>query len=109
MNRITQFFKRKWNTYPIYKIRKLPYADYVFIDGLTLLVILTIVGLNVLLFAPHPLVLNIPSVKTQKEIVESLLRTLSIFFGITFSFIVLSFNIFYRHFGRYVFLCKSSA
>lgn len=47
---------------------------------------------------------TIPDLTTELYISENILRTVSIFVGIVFSFIVLSFNIFYRYFGRFAFL-----
>ena len=93
--------------YFIYKIRRTPYSDYFFMDFSILVISLGILVLNIILFFPRPLTLNIvniPSIDIQRKVIDALLKTLSIFFGITFSFLVLSFNIFYKNFGRYVFL-----
>lgn len=90
--------------YWFYKLRNIPYSDYLFIDFTTVVCLAVIVLINMFIFLPGPFLYNTPPIESQKNIIESLLKILSIFFGITFSFIVLSFNIFYKNFGRYVFL-----
>lgn len=93
--------------YNIYKIGHTPYSDYLFIDFWTLIISFGILVLNIIFFFPRPItvnIVNIPSIEIQRKVIDALLKTLSIFFGITFSFLVLSFNIFYKNFGRYVFL-----
>jgi hypothetical protein len=66
------------------------------------LAIIFLTGL--LIFFPGKILINIPNPNTQVYVIESLLRNISLFIGISFSFILLSFNIFYRYFGRYAFL-----
>lgn len=67
-----------------------------------MLLAIFLVGLFTLF--PYSLKLEIPTIQSQIYILESILRIVSIFIGISFSFIILSFNIFYKYFGRYAFL-----
>jgi hypothetical protein len=51
-----------------------------------------------------PIYLVFPTLNTELYVAENTLRTVSIFIGIVFSFIVLSFNVFYKYFGRFAFV-----
>lgn len=78
--------------------------EFIFINyWVLLLLLLAVVGMYFLLHK-GPLYLAIPSLATELYITESTLRTVSIFVGIVFSFIVLSFNVFYKYFGRFAFI-----
>jgi len=97
-------FKKQFYTYYYYKIKRERPLDYIFFDWKTFFVLVSIFLLGVLLFFPYKISISIPIISSQIYILESLRYTVSIFIAITFSFIILSFNIFNRYFGRYVFL-----
>ena len=97
-------FKKQFYIYWFYKIKREKPWDYLFFDWVTFLILgLTFVA-GLLIFFPGKLIINIPGVTTHVYIVESILPYLSLFIGISFSFILLSFNIFYRYFGRFAFI-----
>lgn len=83
--------------------RKKPF-DYIFFDWSVFLVLLLIFCVGYIFLFPYSYGINMPAMETQAALLESILRTIGVLFGITFSLIVLSFNIFYRYFGRYAFL-----
>lgn len=99
-----QFFTKQFYIYWFYKIKKEKPLEYLFFDWATFLLLALIFGIGLFIFFPGRIIINIPNPVTQAYIIESLLRNLSLFIGISFSFILLSFNIFYRYFGRYAFI-----
>jgi len=78
--------------------------DYIFFDWSVFFGLTLIFFIGYIFLFPYSYGINMPAMDTQAAILESILRTIGILFGITFSLIVLSFNIFYRYFGRYAFL-----
>ncbi|WPV67047.1 hypothetical protein [Chitinophaga sp. LS1] len=78
--------------------------EFVVIDFRVVIIIGFAITAAYFLWYQKPLYLTIPSLATELYIVENTLRTVSIFVGIVFSFIVLSFNVFYKYFGRLTFL-----
>lgn len=79
-------------------------TDYFFIDWYTFGIIAILFLTGLIFLFPHRITISIPDKNNQLYILEALLRNITLFIGITFSFIILSFNIFYRYFGRYAFL-----
>lgn len=90
--------------YWFYKLKRERPWDYLFFDWTTFLILLLIFVTGLLTFFPSKISINIPNKDTQIYILEAILRNISQFIGISFSFILLSFNIFFRYFGRYAFL-----
>lgn len=78
--------------------------EFVVIDFRVLFFLGLMVYTAYLFWYSGPLYLAIPSLGTELYIIENTLRTVSIFVGIVFSFIVLSFNVFYKYFGRLTFI-----
>lgn len=102
--KLNAIFKKQFYRYYYYKIKRERPLDYIFFDWKTFFVLLSIFLLGVFLFFPYKINISIPIVSSQIYILESLRYTVSIFIAITFSFIILSFNVFNKYFGRYVFL-----
>lgn len=102
--KLNLLFKKQFYIYWFYKIKREKPWDYLFFDWFTFLIIVAIFLSGLLIFFPGKIIINIPEKNTQVYILESILRNISLFIGISFSFILLSFNIFYRYFGRYAFL-----
>jgi len=102
--KFNEIFKKRFIFYYYYKIKREKPLEYIFFDWKTFFVLLSIFLLGVILFFPNKIGISIPTVSSQIYILESLRYTVSIFLAITFSFIILSFNIFNRYFGRYAFL-----
>lgn len=98
------FFNRQFYKYWFYKIKKDKPWEYLFFDWLTFVLLAVIFLGGLFILFPGRIEVNIPTPNTQVYIIEFLLRIISLFIGISFSFILLSFNIFYRYFGRYAFL-----
>ena len=96
--------QKQFYRYWFYKIKREKPWEYLFFDWLTFFIIGILFLAGILMFFPGRILINIPEKNTQVYILESILRNLSLFVGISFSFILLSFNIFYRYFGRYAFL-----
>jgi hypothetical protein len=99
-----KYFTKQFYRYWFYKIKREKPWDYLFFDWTIFLLLGVIFIVGLLLFFPGKIFINIPEKNTQVYILESILRNISLFIGISFSFILLSFNIFYRYFGRYAFL-----
>jgi hypothetical protein len=99
-----KYFTIAFYRYYFFKARNTPYGKLFFLDFRVIGIILLLLFLNAIFFLPRPVYFSFPSLDAQRNILDSLIKTISIFFGIIFSFIVLSFNIFYKNFGRYVFL-----
>lgn len=101
-----KWIERKFNQFiysrQVYNLKQ--NVSFLLLDSWTLIIIFIVFVLNILIFFPRPIPFHIPSLIVQRQVIDSILKFISIFFGLTFSFIVLSFNIFYRHFGRYVFI-----
>ncbi len=97
-------FRRRYYIYLFYKAKREQISDYIFFDGWSLLIISIIYLIGLLFLFPGKIQLTIPDTTSQVYILETLSRNISIFFGIMFSFVILSFNLFYKHFGRYAFL-----
>lgn len=102
--KIKFLFQIEFYHYLILKIKRFHLLDFLFIDFLTLFILLTIIIFNLLFFFPTNIAFSFPSLNTQTYIIDTVVRTISIFVGIVFSFIILSFNIFFRYFGRFAFL-----
>jgi len=96
--------KKQFYRYWFYKIKREKPWDYLFFDWLTFLILSVFFLLGLFIFFPGKIIIAIPAKSTQVYILESILRNISLFIGISFSFILLSFNIFFRYFGRYAFL-----
>lgn len=79
-------------------------SELFIIDGKVIASMLITLAIIYSVFHPQPLYLGIPSLATELYIAENTLRSVSIFVGIVFSFIVLSFNVFYKYFGRLTFI-----
>ncbi|RLJ73647.1 hypothetical protein [Pedobacter alluvionis] len=84
-----------------YRIRL---KEFVIIEPRIFLSLLGITIIGYLLLSPRPWELRFPSRDNEVYLAENILRTISIFVGIVFSFIVLSFNVFYKYFGRFTFI-----
>jgi len=78
--------------------------EFIFINYWVLLVLLVLVAVLYGLLHKGTVYFGIPGLTTELYIAENTLRTVSIFVGIVFSFIVLSFNVFYKYFGRFAFI-----
>jgi hypothetical protein len=98
-----QLFTRKFYLYLYYRIKRSDLKTLLFFDYKVLIAFLALFFLNVIFFFPGDVHVHLPSLAVQTSVVENLLRTISIFLGILFSFIVLSFNVFYKYFGRFAF------
>ncbi|GEP50733.1 hypothetical protein FNO01nite_14050 [Flavobacterium noncentrifugens] len=101
---IEDLFKKKFYAYYMEKLNREKPLDYIFFDWKVFFLLIFVFVIGLALFLPQEFILVIPVLKSQSFILESILRTVSIFIGISFSFIILSFNIFYKYFGRYAFL-----
>lgn len=101
---IKQIFTKQFYKYYYHKIRREKPLDYIFFDAKVFLLLLAIFLIGLFTLFPYSLKLKIPAIESQTYILESILRIVSIFIGISFSFIILSFNVFYKYFGRYAFL-----
>lgn len=101
---IKHLFKKQFYKYYYHKIRREKPLDYIFFDARVFLILLAIFLLGLFTLFPYSYKLEIPPIESQTYILESILRIISIFIGISFSFIILSFNVFYKYFGRYAFL-----
>jgi hypothetical protein len=91
----------------LYRIKYIIYPnlkELIFVDLKTIQYVLILFTINVILFYPGDLYVGFPSLQTQINTLENLLRTISVLISIVFSFIVLSFNIYYKYFGRYAFI-----
>lgn len=102
--KLKTLFKKKFYIYQYHRLkRKLPF-DYIFFDWRVFLLLVLFFTVGSILFFPYKFEISFPSLEIQIDVLESILRVVSIFIGISFSFIILSFNVFYRYFGRYAFL-----
>jgi len=97
-------FQRRYYRYLFYKLKRLQLREYIFIDLPTTLICLLFFIVNIILFFPTKPIIHFPKLEIEFYVIETLLRTISIFIGIVFSFILLSFNVFNRYFGRFAFL-----
>jgi hypothetical protein len=79
-------------------------GDYLIIDFITLIVLLLATLIPGLLIYPGETTKTSLSIKNQIYIIEKTIPTLSIFTGIMLSFFILSFNLFFKYFGRFAFL-----
>ena len=102
--KISDVFKKQFYIYYYHKIKRERPVDYIFFDWKVFASLVLIFTCGLLIFFPKKIEIIIPDLKSQAYILESILRTVSIFVGISFSFIILSFNVFYKYFGRYAFL-----
>jgi len=96
--------KKQFYKYCFHRIKREKPWEYIFFDWKTFLVLSSIFVLGMILFFPYNLTITTPLQENQIYILESLRYTISVFIAITFSFIILSFNVFNKYFGRYVFL-----
>lgn len=102
--KISNVFKKQLYIYYYHKIKRERPVDYIFFDWKIFASLVSIFLCGLLIFFPKKIEIIIPTLKSQTYILESILRTVSIFVGISFSFLILSFNVFYKYFGRYAFL-----
>ncbi len=102
--KIKDFFTSQFYRYYFYKIKRERLQDYIFLDWKILIILLLIFLSGILLYFPYKIDLTIPVLSNQIYILESIFRIISILIAITFSFIILSFNVANRYFGRYAFL-----
>lgn len=102
--KLRYLFKKQFYFYNYYRIKREKPLDYIFFDAKVFFIFLFVFLVGLFTFFPFDYKFRIPSLENQAYILESLLKIISIFIGISFSFIILSFNIFYKHFGRYAFL-----
>lgn len=98
------FFRRLYYRSYYFLIYKARISEYIVIDFRILLAFVSVLGVLLIWLYPQPLYFSYPTLSTQLYIVENTLRTVSIFISIVFSFIVLSFNVFYKYFGRLTFI-----
>ncbi|MDM1047669.1 hypothetical protein [Sphingobacterium hotanense] len=102
--------KKSWELVKIlyyrfrYFIFNLRVNELISIDFRLLSLLVLFVIIIFFVFYQEPLYIGMPNLETQVYITENTLRTVSIFVGIVFSFIILSFNIFYKYFGRFTFI-----
>lgn len=102
--KLNHLFRKGFYKYQYQRIRRKRPLDYVFLDWRTLLMISGLFLIGVIVFFPSKLQFAFPDNENRIYILEALLRIVSIFIGISFSIIILSFNVFFRYFGRYAFL-----
>lgn len=102
--KISNVLKKQLYIYYYHKIKRERPVDYIFFDWKVFASLIFVFFCGLLIFFPEKIEIIIPTLKSQAYILESILRTVSIFVGISFSFIILSFNVFYKYFGRYAFL-----
>ena len=100
---LKNLFKKQFYIYTFYRLKRAKPLDYIFLDHKVLISLLTIFLIGLIFLFPFKIEFLFPKIENQTYILESLLRVISIFIGISFSFIILSFNVFYKNFGRYVF------
>lgn len=98
-NLLTKDYYRYW----IYRLRKTEITNRMFLDPVVFFCFLAFFLINAWLFFPGHIEVHIPDLNSQVSVVDTLIRVLSIFLGILFSFIVLSFNVFSKYFGRFAF------
>ncbi len=95
----TKYFQIKFRL--LYQIR----PKELNIINFWMIILLTLIVLILYLFlSDRKFFFTLGSKETQIYIAESVLRTISIFVSILFSFIILSFNVFHRYFGRFTFI-----
>ncbi len=102
--KLKHLFDKNYYKYLYHQLKRKNLSEYIFIDFKTIVVLSLLFILNIILFYPGKLTINIPKLDNQVNTLETLIKALSTFIIIIFSFIVLSFNIFYRYFGRFAFL-----
>lgn len=102
--KIKYLFQIDYYRYLLSNINRLQLKDYLFFDPLTLGTLFVLVVCNFLIYFPGYFEIHFPNLDIEIYVIETLIRTIAVFIGIVFSFVVLSFNIFYRNFGRFVFL-----
>lgn len=95
---------KRWCGFKFYRMKKVSISEVFFIDFRTVLSVSLLLAATIYLFYPSTLVIDFPSLDNERSILDAVVRTVSILFGIIFSFIFLSFNIFNKHFGRYAFV-----
>jgi hypothetical protein len=99
----------KWAQYLYYRTGYLLYhkwriKEFIFINYWVMAFLAVILITLYALLHRGPVYLALPALSTELYVAENTLRTVSIFIGIVFSFIVLSFNVFYKYFGRFAFV-----
>jgi len=97
-------FRKTFYRYWYYKLKRERPWTVIFFDWPTFLLIGAVFLAGLYLLFPGKVQLSIPNKDGIVYVLESILRNLSLFVGISFSFLLLSFNIFYRYFGRFVFI-----
>ena len=101
--KLKNLFTKKFYIYNFQRVKRAKPLDYIFFDGKVFIILLSIFLIGLVFLFPLKIEFLFPKIENQTYILESLLRVISIFIGISFSFIILSFNVFYKNFGRYVF------
>lgn len=104
MSGIKQLFTFQYYRYWYYKIGREKLWEYLFFNWHVFLVLVIIFSAGIIIWFPGKILLSIPRPIDQVYILESILRSISLFVGILFSFIILSFNVFNKYFGRYAFM-----
>ncbi|WP_282048873.1 hypothetical protein [Maribacter aquivivus] len=101
--KLKNLFTKQFYIYNFYRVKRAKPLDYIFFDGKVFIILSSIFLIGLVFLFPMKIEFLFPKIENQTYILESLLRVISIFIGISFSFIILSFNVFYKNFGRYVF------
>ncbi len=101
--RIEYLFELGYYRYLIYRLKRSEFFDRLLIDPLIVGIFLAFVTASAFVFIPGKVDIHVPELGVQVGIIDTLVRVQSIFFGILFSFLVLSFNVFAKYFGRYAF------
>lgn len=103
-NKIRNFMMILYYRLVFYFVYKIRIWEFIVIDLKVIMALIAVVTGLFFCFYDKPLYLTYPSLTTQLYIAENALRTVSIFISIVFSFVVLSFNVFYKYFGRLTFV-----
>ncbi|RZK44866.1 MAG: hypothetical protein EOO61_02210 [Hymenobacter sp.] len=104
MTLIKELFTTQFYKYWYYKIGREKLWEYLFFNWSIFLCLVIIFFAGIFAWFPGKILFVLPKTNDQVYILESILRSISLFVGILFSFIILSFNVFNRYFGRYAFL-----
>ncbi|PWS32255.1 LTA synthase family protein [Pedobacter paludis] len=96
--------RRSWFRLGFFFKHEIRIKEFIVIEPRVLCGIFLLVLSGFIILSPRPWSIAMPSLTGELYVTENILRTVSIFIGIVFSFILLSFNVFYKYFGRFTFI-----
>ena len=97
------FIRRCYHIVIYYGLHGIKISEFNFLDFNVIAILSGVIVALYLLMYEKPLYIGIPSLTTQLYIAENTLRSISLFISIVFAFVILSFNVFYKYFGRLTF------